>query len=178
MALHQRQQIRDATQAALLNQTSAGPRVFKTRDMTFHRKELPALAVYTLQETVDPASADTAPLELKRTLQLAIEGAVSLTDNVDDALDALAVDVERAMHRDDSLGATASLAMLSATEVDIFEQGDRPMGLVRLTYTVTYYTNAPEAADTPLDDLKTVDIRHSLEPGVNPANQAHDTVTL
>jgi hypothetical protein len=47
--------------------------------------------------------------------------------------------------------------------------GDRPMGAVKMVYTVRYYTYAPEAADTVLDDLKTVDVKYTVNGQTTPA---------
>lgn len=172
--MHQRQAIREAVKAQLLNRTAAGARVFESRTVPFQRLELPAIAVYTLSESVEIEG--TAPRELKRTMELAIEAHVSVRPDttVDDALDALAEEIERAMHADQTLGGTAGDAVLSSTDVGISAEGNRPTGVVGLTYSVTYRTYAPEASDVSLDDLNTADIKYSLENAVNPANQAED----
>jgi len=177
MALHQRHQIRHAAKAALLNQTIAEDRVEATRKVPWRPSELPALAIYTLEETVAPASVETAPRELERRLQLALEGAVRVDAAVDDALDAFAVEIERAIHADDTLGGTASDAVLEGTEVlGPFADGDQLVAVIRLTYGVTYYTYAPEAGDDDLDDFKTADVHYDLKGEQEPANQAEDLV--
>lgn len=174
MRKHQRQLIREAAKAALLGKTAAGDRVYETRLIPYRRLELPALAVYALEEEVDSESARTAPRELARDLDLAIEGVVLPGENVDDALDALALQVETAIHADETLGGTASDAILTGTEIDILIDGEEEMGVVRLIYRTRYYTYAPDAADVELDDFQTADIRTSLGGAVAEEDQAHD----
>ncbi len=182
MAIHKRQAIREAVKAQLIGvgpngydyRTAAALRVYATRVLPWKRGELPAIAVYMLEESVAPESKATAPRELTRNAQLAIEAAVKAGDNVDDALDAIALEIERAIHSDETLAGTASDAVLATTELNVAEDGERLVGFVRLTYSVTYYTYAPEAADVVLDDLTTVNIRTSLGGTVAPADQAED----
>lgn len=172
---HPRQEIRHAVAAQLTGKTAAGGRVFRTRKVPYQGVELPALAVYTLEESVED-DGDSAPRELQRSIQLAVEGVVEGTEDVDDALDALALEVETALHADDTFGGKASDSMLSSTELDVFEDGERTVGLVRLVYAVTYYSTAPEAVALP--DFTTADIRHNLSNAVHPDNEARDNLTL
>lgn len=176
---HQRQVIREAVKAQLLGRTAAGPRVFETRELPLKRLELPALSVYALEEAVDAASASTAPRELKRRLQLAIEGVVVLGADIDDALDALALQVERAVDADETFGGAASDSILTSTEIGIKTEAERPTGHIRLTYAVTYFTDAPAAADQPtLQDFLTADVKTNLSGTTAPGNQAEDRVTV
>lgn len=178
---HPRKLIRDAAKALLLGQTVAGTRVHKTRAVPLRGGKLPALTLYTTSEAVDPSSQRTSPRELKRTVQLVIEGAVKATapgEDIEDALDALAKEVERALHRDESLAGTADDSILTGTEVETAEEGEAVFGVVVLTYAVTYYAFAVDAADGPQDDFKTADIRHSLGGAQAAADQAHDVVDL
>jgi hypothetical protein len=177
---HQRQLIREAAVAQIKGSaptyaTSAQDRVFETRLVPFASVVLPAIAVYTLRETsVDKGSA---PRELERTMQLAVEAMVKTGENVDDAMDAIALEIERAMHADPTFGDTAGDSSLTSTEMDIVEDADREYGVVRMLFTTTYYTGAPDADDVQLDDLQTVDIKTSLGNAVNPDNQAEDQLT-
>lgn len=172
---HQRQLIRQAVKAQLLGATAAEDRVYTNRMFPYTRAQLPALAVYTLEEEVEPFN--TAPRELKRTLQLAIEAAVEETEEVDDALDVLALQVEAAMDLDETLGGTASDSLLSSTQMEVIETGSRSAGVIRLEYTVTYYTHVPQVREG-LDDFVTADVRHSLANAVHPDDQGHDIVEL
>jgi hypothetical protein len=172
---HPRQLIREAVCAQLVAaDTAAESRVFETRIIPIRQPELPAIAVYTLEESVEESGS--APRELKRVLQLMVEGAATGAD-IDDTLDDLALEIERAMHSDETFGGTASDALMASTDVEILEQGQKLIGVVRIVYQVTYYTHAPEAADVPLDNFNTFDVHTSLSGDQAVADQAHDFET-
>lgn len=176
---HQRQLIREAVKAQLLGKTAAAARVYETRVVPWKRLELPAVAVYALEETVDRASQSTAPRELRRQLKLAIEVAVKAGTNLDDALDAVALEVERALHADPTFGDTASDSILESTQISLAEEGDTLIGLALLTFSVTYFTMAPEAADVDLvTDFSKAHIATSLGAAVHPDNQAVDDLVV
>lgn len=172
---HPRQEIRHAVAAQLVNKTAAGDRVFKTRVLPY-RREFPALAVYTPTENVK-TDTDSAPRELERSPELVVEGAAQVTsaENADDVLDALAWEIEQALHADPTFGGTAADSRLVSSELDVFPEGEQMVGIVKLTYAVTYYAYAAGAPT--LDDLKTVDIRQNLGNAVHPSNQAHDVLS-
>lgn len=175
--MHERQAIREAVIARLIGTgpayaTAATTRVFKTRLHPIRGVELPALNVYTDDETSD--SKRTAPVELTRTVPVVVEGWVSLTSGVDDALDALALQIETAMDRDSSFGDTVE-SVLTLTQFGYKLDGDRPMGVVHLEYTMTYRTAARLAS--PVDDFDTADVRVSLGGVQAPNDQAHNTFT-
>lgn len=173
---HRRKRIRDAAMAALLAaSTSAGSRIFSTRSVPWRRLQLPAVSVYALSETSD--DQQTSPRELYRTLTLAIEAAVEAGENIDDTLDAMALELERAMHADSTLGEVCGDSMLVGTELEVAEQGDKPIGLLRLTYKCWYRTDAPDAEDQAPVDMETVDVQTSLGGKQAEADQAHDQLT-
>jgi hypothetical protein len=176
--VHGRQAIRKAVVAALRNQTAAEERVKATRVWPWRSKDLPAIAVYTLSESVNPESAQTAPRELERTVELAIEAAVKLGEDVDDVLDGLALEIERAMHADWTLGDTAADSVLQSTDVTVVPDGDQDVGLLRIVYRVWYYTHAPEAEDVTLDSFTNANIRYDLGGEQHAENEAQDALTL
>jgi hypothetical protein len=173
---HQRTAIRNAVKALLLNHTSAAARVFSTRETPWERVELPGISIYTLEETVEPESGNTAPIELRRTLQLAIEIAIKAKENIDDEIDAVCLQVEKAMHADETLNHTASMSVMGGTEISVVSTGQQLIGLARLIFTVTYFTYAPDAADQTLDDFSTADVHYSLANASAPADQAEDLI--
>jgi hypothetical protein len=176
---HPRQLIREACKAQLIAAaTAAADRVTETRVVPHKRPKLPAIAVYMLAETVDPTSWGTAPRELKRFADLAIEAAAEAAADVDDALDNLALQIEAAIHKDETLGGKASDCVLASSEIDVLEEGQQLIGVVRLNFRVTYYTDAPAIADqAALQDLITADIRHNVGGALPAGNQGHDTLT-
>ncbi len=161
MAKHERQILREAVVARLTNATAAQHRVEAMRFVSYRGLELPAIGVYISEEPIDTSSS-TAPRKLTRTPQLAIEGVVRYAyDKVENDLDALALEIEKAIDPDPTFG-TLCDAILSSTSLDVLIDGDTMVGVVRLTYAVTYETDAPRPADVTLDALKTVDAKTSL----------------
>ncbi len=173
--MHQRTAIRYAVVERLSGATSAETRVYATRDVPFRKGDLPAIAVYTLQEDVDGDSVNTAPRELTRRMALVIEGLVAPApgQNVDDALDDLALEIETVMHADPYLGDAAADCVLDESSMEVLEVGDRLMGQIVLTYAVTYQTLAPEAPSNVADFLR-VKATEDLGGEVHPDAQAVD----
>lgn len=134
---HPRQVIRKAAVAALVGKTAAEDRVFSSRVTPYHMVELPVLSVFAAEESVSPDAA-RSPRILDRVLQLAIEGAVKLSENVDDAIDDIAEQIENVMHFDATLGGVCDDLILDSTDLDILEEGDIAIGMFRLVFTVTY----------------------------------------
>lgn len=178
---HVRQTIRESVVAQLVGtspsfRTLAADRVYETRILPLERQQLPAIAVYAEKETVDPRSKDNAG-ELQRDLSLVIDGIVEAGLNVDDAIDDLAKQIECAMNIDMTFGvAEVGNSILSSTETDIGVSGAKPIGMVRLTYAVTYYTPVPDVDCAPaLSDFTQADVKWDLENTQAPADQAEDT---
>lgn len=165
-AKHQRQIIREAIKATLLGKTVAGSRVYETRLVPWRTQELPAISVYAGDESSD--DRDTAPRELERTVDMTIDAALFADADVDDALDAFALEIERAMHADPTLGGTASDSTLISTTIGTMAEGNRPLGAIQLVYRTTYYTYAPDPADATLDDLNTINIQTRLNCEADP----------
>jgi hypothetical protein len=138
--LHPRHQIREAVVAQLLGATAAEERVFPTRFVPWKKLALPGIAVYALEETVE--AVRTLPRELVRSLRIEVLAVVSGTEQVDDAVDALALEIETALHADPSFGGTAEDSLLSSTQIGTDEDQGRPLGAARLVYDVRYYTPA------------------------------------
>lgn len=176
MALHHRTIVRRAVRDLLKGKTSAGQKVDTTRIDTWRDNELPAISVYTTVEDVDDASTETAPRELKRQVDVEIVGAVGASDRMDDAMDALALEIETVMHADPFLGDVASDSILTGTEANVHNEGKRLIGLVVLTYQVTYRTIAPEPQE--LDDFVTADTRTRVDGVTDPNQDAHDIVVV
>lgn len=156
---HQRKLIRDAVLAALVDATDAEARVFNNRIAAWPVRILqdgPAISVYAVSEEVDPGGArNSSPKKLNRVLQLGIEGVAvaSGSGDVEDTLDELALQIERAMHRDQTFGDTCGTSTLVDTHLEVAENGETEIGNIRLLYEVEYFTHAPERADVELDDL-------------------------
>ncbi len=175
--MHQRQVIRTAIVAILLNVTAAVDRVFPTRVLPFRTRDLPVVTVYTLEDNVDADSRMVSPRELTRSLSVTIEGWVAPGPNVDNAIDDLAEEIETAMHADPYLGGAAADSLLESTVMESIVESDRELGWVALVYDVTYRTDAPESSAL-LDDFNTANVRHNVGGDVHPDDEAVDSITV
>lgn len=157
MADHPRKLIRDAAVAALTNTTSAGPRVKAQRVEPMGVKisasrgtGLPAIGVYTPTDNVDADAAQYKPLELWHTLDLHVVAWVIDTAAlpVENAIDAIAKQIEDVMSIDRSLGGTCGGkvgCILMSTETGVDDEGDPLIGVVRLAFRCEYADNQAPA---------------------------------
>lgn len=171
---HQRKIIRHAVVAALVNATAAGGRVKATRVDPHKKGGLPAISVYTSSEAVEEANA--APLELTRDVALEVVGWVADSDAVpvDDAMDDIAEQIETVLSANRYLDGEAADMVLQSTVMQVREEngGSDPLiGVVVLTYSVTYRTSPPPPPD--LVDFLSVNAMHRILGAVE-ANQAND----
>ena len=173
----ERKAIRHAVRDLLDGATDAEERVFASRILPARRQELPLIAVYTLDESVDSESLNTAPRELTRNLSLVIEAWVSPGDAPDDRMDDFAQQIEDVMHADPYIGGAVGESILESVETELLEEGDRMMGLVVLTYAVVYRTMAPEESGD-LVDFERAQITHDLGGQVHEDDLAIDEIEL
>lgn len=174
---HPRALARKAVVARLMNATSAGTRVFNTRIDAYKKTEIPAISVYTPSEAVDGDSEGREPRELKRELVVEIAGCVphSAGHHVADAMDAMSLEIETAMDVDRGLDGTAGECILESTEMDVLKDADPVVGVVLLTYRVTYRT---EPAALTLDDFLRMKATNQIVGGVDDTVPAIDEFTV
>jgi hypothetical protein len=178
--LHERQAIREAIVSQLVGvapafRTDARDRVFKSRQSPLRSVELPAINVYTESESIRPGSESTAPRELTRTVTVAIEAWVKASENVDDALDALALQIETAMDLDLELSDTAFQSVLTSAEIGITTNSERPMGCVHLEYAVTYHSDLRVVE--PVDIFDTATVGYAVVPAMPALDRANDAIS-
>jgi hypothetical protein len=172
--MHERRAIREAVIASLLNATDAGARVSKSRIAPLPTTELPAISVYGSDEAVDPASRETAPRELKRSVSITIDAwvlAPPAPGGLDDVLDdGLCLQIETALDLNPVLGLdVVDDVVLVSTEIGQDLTGARPMGVARMTFDVRYYTQRRvRAAMEALDDFNTMDVKYPKIDGAHP----------
>jgi hypothetical protein len=147
VANHVRQQIREQVGTTLTGLTTTGSNVFQSRVYPLAASNLPGLLIYTLVETSD-LDAMGSSQDLMRNLSLAIEGYAKASANLDDTLDTIAKEVETALAADTKLNGLAKNCHLSGTEIQLNGDGDQPIGVVAMTFSVTYRTahNTPDVA--------------------------------
>lgn len=136
---HVRQDIRDNIVTALTGLSITGSNVYKTRVYPLANNKLPGLCVYTGSETSEAVTL-TRPRTKLRVLEVFVESYATATADLDDALDDICVEVEEALALDVTRGGKAKDTVVTATEMEFSGEGDKPVGVARMTVTVTYMT--------------------------------------
>lgn len=185
---HQRKLIRKKFKDVLTAaNTAAGVRVYASRTVAWRPRDLPAIAVYTMSESVDPESANTSPRYLQRNVQIAVEAAVMGgtgdnqpvgTTDIDDKMDDLAEEIERAINADETLGGLLGDCILTQTDVEMYEENEKHIGVIRLTWSGRYEEQTPKPEDVELDDFLQADIRYKLGDDQEEDDEANDNITL
>lgn len=147
MANHVRRQIRERVATTLTGLTTTGSKVFQSRVYPLTANNLPGLLVYTTSESSNPDVMGAQP-QLERELNLVIEGYAKTTSNLDDVMDEIAKEIEVAMAADTTINALAKDSFLTDTEIQLTGEGEQPIGMVTMNFTVQYRTanNAPDVA--------------------------------
>ncbi len=109
-------------------------------------------------------------------MKLEVVGTVIAANDVDDTLDALSLQIERAMDADETFGGVCGKSILESAEIAVSVEGKRPMAQISMIYAVRYYTNAPEADDVTPNDFTGADITYDVNDAVEPDDRAQDTL--
>ena len=136
---HVRQSIRDNVVTTVTGLSTTGSRVFRTRVYPLETGNLPGLCVWTSTED-STVSTLTAPKYLDREVEVIVEAYVRGTANYDNTLDTICSEVEAAMAGDLDRGDNAKDTFLTRTELEFSDEGDQPIGMARMTFTVEYRT--------------------------------------
>lgn len=134
---HARTKIRNAVTALLTGNTSAGSRVYEARVYALDDAKLPALLVYTKQETVGERSI-SRPRTQQRELLVTIEAYVKARGNVDEIADTLALEIEQQIGAAPTLGGLVKDISLSSTETQFSDDGEKPIAVTILTFSTAY----------------------------------------
>lgn len=141
MAKHVRQQIRKAAIAALQGLATTGDRVFESRVYPLSKAKLPGLCIYTPTES---SGREESPTESMRDVNLMVHGLVAITERLEDELDDIALEVEKAL---DELGEINGLAKIyhgiQGTVTTMSGEDDsQPHGAIELEFLYTYRTRS------------------------------------
>ena len=134
--MHPRAKIRAAIVDMLIRKTSADERVYATREVPWKRIELPGIAVYALSD--EPVEVTYYPEVAQRNATMEVLLVASVTEQVDDALDSLALQVEQLLIADPTFRGTADLSRYTGTQIGIAEDLGRPVGVARVTFEARY----------------------------------------
>tara|TARA_Y100000593_G_scaffold52446_1_gene98479 strand:- start:24 stop:467 length:444 start_codon:yes stop_codon:yes gene_type:complete len=136
---HVRQSIRDNIVTAVTGLSTTGSNVYRTRIYPLENGNLPGLCVYS--STEDTAVDNmTGTRSLDRRCDYIIEAFVRATSNYDNTLDTICGEIEAGISADVTRGGNAKDTVLTRSEFEYSDEGDRPMAMARLTYSVQYRT--------------------------------------
>ena len=114
---HVRQQIRDRIAANLTGLPGMGNNVYKMRRYALDDAKLPALSVYTMDETSILATVGNRTM--MRSLNVGVEiAAKGLSTSIYDTIDSYCVSVEEALGNDFSLNGLAKSCVLTSSSID------------------------------------------------------------
>ena len=133
---HARTQIRDAI-FDILDTAISNVTIQKSRIYPIGSGKLPAILIYTRQENLQDSSL-SKPRTQFRNLSLVIEVIAKANNDLDQTLDDLAVKIEEALSVDTSLGGLVKDTVLQTTDIQYLEDGDKPHGVMMMTYAVIY----------------------------------------
>lgn len=134
--IHSRQFIREQAVTDLTGLTETGSNVFKSRVYPLKSASLPGLCVYTIEEDSEPQAMGGRSI---RSLEFAIDIHVQGKEGeIDDALDAVAVEVEAALENDRKFDDFALNSYLQSTEIEYNKEGKKPVGVMKMRYIVEY----------------------------------------
>lgn len=145
MADHVNKQLRDAVKAILTGLPSFGARVHGYRINPLQvLSDLPALIVSTPDDSGSPTSIHS-PAGVERTVAIVISAYVQTSGDLDDAIDALRMEIEPLL---------GSLLTVSGKQIEIIYEngntselgGEKPVAELQLRYRAVLYhaANAPD----------------------------------
>lgn len=148
MAHHLRRQIRDAITTALTGLATTGARAFASRVYPLETTDLPALLIHVLDEASEGTSLG-APRVMERRVRVRVTAVARATADLDDVLDGICKEVEIALAMPcAALAGIAKVITLTATDIALVGDGEKPVGQAAMTYDVVYMAveTAPDAA--------------------------------
>ena len=135
---HKRQSIRERVATTLTGLTTTGSNVFQSRVYPIENTKLPCLLIYTREETSEPLVMNP-PRTIEKVLSLVVEGYVKANTTFDDTIDTICEEVEEALFTDRLINDLALDSFLVNTEISYNGDGDNPLGIVVMTFQITYH---------------------------------------
>ncbi len=169
-----RTRIRQKVVDLLMRRTDAKSSVYSNRVLPVWQKELPAILVYTRNETRELLVS--APKIYKCNMTLAIEILTEGDNTIDDTLDIIASQVEYAMNQDFTLGGLAHEVLFEGIDFTVQHNGENLVGSAVIQYTVPYELDA-NADACGLKDLNTINAEWNMYGAPTGQIDAEDTVT-
>lgn len=144
----------------IAERTDAEDRVFANRERPVWKGKLPALMVFTNEETAE--LRNVAPKLYARTLDVVVQCCIEgSADDFDERLDRLSDQVERFFFRDPLLGIPWQEVNIEDTwyvgKSDVvMEKAQRAIAAQRMLWRTRFLQSAPEGRDTDLQPLRAI----------------------
>lgn len=136
---HVRKQIRDRIATLVTGLPTTGANVYKMRRYALDDAKLPAICVYTMDESSSLITIGSRTLN--RTINVAVQAfAKGASATISDTIDTICVEVEEAIAADFQLNGLAKSCVLTESQIDINVEGERSVANVSLIYSVEYVT--------------------------------------
>lgn len=144
MANHLHKQIRDALVTKLTGLATSGSRVYANRLHPLADNLSPTLLVTLDEEKAEPDTIH-APMALDRTITAVVTAVAKAASGLDDTLDQMSKEVEVALAAGITVGSATLYPLYTGMSFDD-EQGDKPVGAKRMTFSIPYtaMSNAPD----------------------------------
>lgn len=137
---HVRQQIRDRIATLVTGLPVTGASVYKMRRYALDDAKLPAICVYTTDESSSLITIGSRTL--RRVINVMVDIAVTgASTAVSDSLDNICVSAEEAIAADFGLNGLAKSCILTSTEIDVNVEGEKSFATAQLVYAVEYVTS-------------------------------------
>lgn len=137
---HVRTQLREAAIAAVTGLQTTGDRVVRGRKAPREERDMPCLQVAVNGSDADSALTDEVQRELEVVFSCFAMGS-GASDDLDDALDQMAMEVEMALAIDPLLGGACTQLVFKGDRVE-FEELQKITGRIDLMYQATVFTAA------------------------------------
>lgn len=135
---HSRQTIRECIAERLREHFN---NVFITRAKALFEQDLPAILIYTNNETIKEERWDTDGFGcLFRELELCIEAVDTGKDDLENKLDDTAAIIEGLLNGWEIPNRKSAIMRFKNTDFDMNIDGNKIYGAIKLTYTLTYQT--------------------------------------
>jgi len=135
--MHLRQTIRQAIVTRLTGLTTTGSNVFTSRVYALPQVALPALCIYTKDESSEYISM-TSPRTIERNLNLTVEIYVAANQNTDNTIDKICDEIESEIYNDVTIAGNAKDVIVSTVDVDFDGDGEVPVARATMNLTIIY----------------------------------------
>lgn len=136
--MHLRQQIRQKVIEKLTGLTTTGQKVLSSRVFSLPQQALPALSVYTKEESSEYISL-TIPRTIQRQLMVSVEIFVAANVNSDNTIDTISEEIEAAMTDDITLDGLCKDVIIDSFDSDFDGEGEVPVARATINIAITYF---------------------------------------